>query len=153
LSKEKITKEQFLGALKQACGIFGDTPAIIKELYDVKISRQAVRNRALNYPDDLQAIRDASVIDAEDTVRDLMKNAKAEPVRRGCAEYLLDRLGKDKGYTPKSEVDSVNLNIEGEVDVAFYIPENGRDPDLKREEPEGESKDEATDPSDGAGKD
>ena len=100
----------------------------------MKVSRQAVRMRAILHPKTLQKIREDSVIDAEDVERDLMHNAKSERVRRGCAEFILDRIGKDKGYTPKQEVDSViSVDHTGKV-ATYHLPDNGRGP--KREDAE-----------------
>ena len=126
MSETKVTDEQFLGALTQASGIFARTAEIIEELYEVKYSRQAVRDRALKHPKTLDKIRIDTVIIAEDTHRDLMLNSNSDAIKRGCSEYLLDRIGKDKGYTPKQEFDTV-MQVEHTGKVATYhLPDNGR---------------------------
>lgn len=124
MSDHKLTEEQFLGALEQANGIFGDTPAIILEAYGITLTRQAVRQRALLFPDLLKQMRLDSVIDAEDTVRDIMKNG-ADGLKLKAGEYLLDRLGKSVGYTPKQEIDN-HLDLIGAGGV-IILPDNGRD--------------------------
>lgn len=127
MSKSEISEEQFLGALTQASGIFSITVELIKELYKVDVSRQAVRQRALLHPKTLQRIREESVIDAEDTERDLMLNSKSDSVRKGCAEFILDRIGKDVGYTPRQELGGgINVDYTGKV-ATYHLPDNGRD--------------------------
>ena len=85
MSGRKINDEQFLGALEQACGIYQKTVDLIQELYDVKITRQAVRARALNHPETLQKIRENSVLDAENTVRDIMENSEHDHLKLKAA--------------------------------------------------------------------
>ncbi len=105
------------------------TVKIIKDNYNVDVTRQAVRMRALCHPKALQEIREDSVIMAEDTHRDLMTTSADDAVRRGCAEFILARIGKNSGYTPKIEIDN-NHKIASEVHA--YIPDNGRNPELKK---------------------
>lgn len=105
--------------------MFTKTVELIKKLYGVEISRQAVRQRAMNHPEALQQIREDSVLEAEDTHRDLMLNSTSDRVRRGCSEFVMSTLGKNKGYTHKTEIDA---NVVNQSSIEVYLPDNGREP-------------------------
>lgn len=101
---QKLSDEQFLSILRENGGLFAKTAEAIKKQFRVTYSRQAVRERALKFVDELEDIKEQNLDVAEEGLQTLMKS-KNENVRLKAIELFLKTQGKNRGYTEKSEID------------------------------------------------
>lgn len=106
---KKLSDEKFFACLREASGIFGHTSHLIKKNYNIDISRQAVRERALNNLEELEDIRQQSIDLAEYGLLSLMRS-KNERIKFKAIEFFLKMKGKERGYTDKVEVSFDNKN-------------------------------------------
>ena len=108
----KISDEQFLSILRENAGLFAKTARAIREQFGVEYSRQAVRVRAGNHPDEVLDIAEENLDVAEEGLLSLLKSPN-DNIRLRAIELLLKTKGKMRGYTEKSEVVvSGSLSIE-----------------------------------------
>lgn len=106
----KLTDKQFLAILRQNGGLYAKTAKAITKAYDVEYTRQAVRERALKFPDELADI-EAEVIDlAEDSLQSLM-TSENERVRFAAIQLFLKTKGKQRGYSERTDHEERNLVI------------------------------------------
>lgn len=110
----KVTEQQFEEALRNSGGLYSQTVKYIKKHFDVTISRAGVKDRADKKPELLQEIRNTVIDKAEAGMITLM-NSKNEGIKFKTCTYMLDRLGSDRGYINKSNVDHTTKGekIEG----------------------------------------
>jgi len=95
-----IDDNKFWHAMRECGGIYARTVRYIKEHYEIEISRQAVRSRANNNPELYTDIREQALDDAEDSIQTLMRQNSDKRIKFEASKYMLDRLGKDRGFTP-----------------------------------------------------
>ncbi len=116
---KKLTDKQFWSILREGAGIYGRTVCLIKKEYDVDISRQAVRDRALKDPDQLKDIKGQNIDIAEEGLHSLMRS-KNETIRFKAVQFYLKTIGRDNGYVERQE-----LEVDGDYNltVEFIEPE------------------------------
>lgn len=105
----KITKKLFIKAVK-------NTNGIRKKVADnLKVDRSTVTNYLVRHPDMniyLEEERERTLDIAEDEMLALVEfndydkdPASAARVRLNASQYLLSRLGKDRGYVEKQQIE------------------------------------------------
>jgi len=109
-----IGETEFLTILRENGGLYAKTAKAITELTGVSISRQAVYQRAQNYPEVLKDIKEEIIDGAEDGLADLMK-CDDNRIKLEAIKLYLKTQAKSRGYVEKQEVDlsgSININWE-----------------------------------------
>jgi len=107
----KLSDEQFLSILRENSGLFAKTARAIREQFGIEYSRQAVRVRAGNHPEEVLDIAEENLDVAEDGLLTLLKSSN-DNIRLRAIELLLKTKGKMRGYTEKTE-----LNITGTINI------------------------------------
>jgi hypothetical protein len=102
----KLTKKQFIQILTENAGLYNRTARAIEKQYGIELTRQAVRERAMKYPEILKEIQEENVDIAEEGLHSLMRS-KNEPVRFRAIELYLKTRGRSRGYVTES-----NLKID-----------------------------------------
>lgn len=100
----KISDEQFLSILRDNAGLFANTAKAIENQLGITYSRQAVRQRALEHPDELADIEEMSLDIAENAMNALMKS-DSEDIKFKSSQFVLKTKGKRRGYIERSELD------------------------------------------------
>ena len=100
----KVDQSQFEEAIRKTGGLYSATAQYIKKKWKIDITRQAIKDRAEKNPELLEEVREASKDKAESVVFDIMTKSN-DANRLKAATYYLDRLGTDRGYINKSNVD------------------------------------------------
>lgn len=108
MTSVKITKKIFLDALRANAGLYSRTARFINKTYGIKISRQAVFQRAQKYPGELQDIQEENIDLAEEGLHGLMRSSN-EQVRFRAIELFLKTKGRHRGYQS-----NIDLNIDFE---------------------------------------
>jgi predicted transcriptional regulator len=103
----KLSDEQFLSILRENGGLFARTARAIKKQFKIEYSRQAVRDRAENHPDEVLDIAEENLDIAEEGLLSIMRNAN-DQVRLRAIELYLKSKGKKRGYVEKQEFDLTN---------------------------------------------
>lgn len=101
---KKISEQQFLSILRENGGLFARTARAIQDQFNIEYSRQAVRDRAANYPEELDDIAEENLDIAEEGLLSLIRSDN-ENVRLRAIELLLKTKGKKRGYVEKTELD------------------------------------------------
>ena len=111
----KLSDKEFLAVLRESAGLYSRTVRMIKKVYDIDISRQAVRERALKHPEELEDIREENIDIAEEGLHGLIRSRNENIKLRACETYL-KTIGRTRGY-----VEGLDLTTKGE---SFnYTPE------------------------------
>lgn len=95
----KVTAEQIEKALLQNGGILTRSAIYLKQVYGIKITRQALYNR-IKRSKKLQSVR----VEARETILDVAESVLFQELNKGnwkVALSLLRTLGKNRGYTEK----------------------------------------------------
>lgn len=108
-----LTDEEFFSILRINLGLYARTAFAIEQKYNIKYSRQAVRDRALNNPEELLDIKEQNIDVAEDGLFTLIRS-KNERVRFRAIELYLKTQGRGRGYIQKTEID---LTAKPEYDL------------------------------------
>lgn len=115
----KITEKQFWEYVEKGFGVFFKIKKEMKK-DGIEISRQAIHQRC-NKDDEtkskLREIRKAIVDKAEKTMLSLL-DSKDHRVKKDAAKFILETLGKNEGYTTRTELtgkDSEPLSIKVEI--------------------------------------
>lgn len=109
-----LGETEFLTILRENGGLYAKTAKAISELTGIPISRQAVYQRAQNYPEVLKDIKEEIIDGAEDGLADLMK-CDDNRIKLEAIKLYLKTQAKSRGYIEKQEVDlsgSININWE-----------------------------------------
>lgn len=109
-----LGETEFLTILRENGGLYTKTAKAISELTGISISRQAVYQRAQNYPEILKDIKEEIIDGAEDGLADLMK-CDDKRIKLEAIKLYLKTQAKSRGYIEKQEVDlsgSININWE-----------------------------------------
>ena len=104
----RLSKKEFLAILRENAGLYGRTARFIAEKIGIPTTRQAVRDRALRYPEILKDIEEQNVDLAEEGLHSLMRS-KNENIRLRAVELYLKTKGRHRGY-----VATTDLNIDFE---------------------------------------
>ena len=117
----KLTDEEFLTALRENNGMYAPTARAIEEKYGISYSRQAVRDRAGSFPEELKDIREQIV---ETLETELMKCAMQDEnlnVKLKAILFGLNALGRKRGYGKKGvdeiaeQIPEQVYNLDGEI--------------------------------------
>lgn len=114
LNQMLLGETEFLTILRENGGLYAKTAKAITELTGISISRQAVYQRAQNYPEVLKDIKEEIIDGAEDGLADLMK-CDDNRIKLEAIKLYLKTQAKSRGYVEKQEVDlsgSININWE-----------------------------------------
>ena len=103
----KLSKKQFELALRESGGIYSATVKYIKAKFNVEITRQSVRDRALKNPKLLEDIRQEAIDAAEFGMMSLT-GSKNQNVKYRACKFILNTIGKERGYVERIE----NINID-----------------------------------------
>lgn len=105
----KISDEAFLSILRENGGLYAATAKAIEEQFGVKYSRQAVRQRALDHPDELADIEEQAKDIAEAGLLSLMQDTDPR-IRLDATKFYLNTKGKARGYTQRQEITGADGN-------------------------------------------
>ena len=110
--RRKISDIEFLNILRENGGLFARTAKAIQAKFAIKYSRQAVRDRAKKFRDELNDIEEENLDVAEEGLHILMICSDSR-VRLKAIEFYLKNKGKKRGYGDFEE--AINKQI-GEVE-------------------------------------
>lgn len=99
----KISDEQFLSILRENAGLYAKTARAIRDQFKIQYSRQAVRDRAKSFPDELKDIEEENLDIAEEGLLSLVKSDN-ENIRLKACEIMLKTKGKKRGYIERQEL-------------------------------------------------
>lgn len=102
----KVSDEDFFRVLRENGGIYARTARAIRNEFKIRYTRQAVRDRALNNPDEVADIAEENKDVAEEGLHTLMRS-KNERIRLRAVELFLKTKGKDRGYVVRMETEDV----------------------------------------------
>lgn len=112
----KLTDEQFFEILRENGGLYARTARAIRTQYGIRFTRQSVRTRALNNPDEVKDIEEENKDVAEEGLHSLMRS-KNERVRLRAVELFLKTKGKDRGYVTRTEIEDVGEPKPMQIEV------------------------------------
>jgi hypothetical protein len=98
----KLPDEAFLAILRENGGLYARTAKAIEEQYGTKYSRQAVRQRALDHPDEIKDIDEEVADSAEEGLQTLMKDTDAR-IKIDAIKFYLKTKAKHRGYIERQE--------------------------------------------------
>ena len=98
----KISDKEFLAILRENAGLYARTAKAIEAQFQIKYTRQAVRERAERFPNEYADILEENVDVAEDGLHSLMQSDN-EAVRFRAIELYLKTKGKKRGYVERTE--------------------------------------------------
>ena len=109
----KISDKEFLAILRENGGLYARTAKAIENQFKIRYSRQAVRDRAVKFPEEVADIEEENVDIAEEGLHSLMRSEN-ETVRLRAIELYLKTKGKKRGYIEKTEQEVTVNKIEVE---------------------------------------
>ena len=118
---KKVSHEEFFSTLRESAGLFTRTANNIKKKYGIDITRQAVYERANNYPEILADIREENLDVAEAGLQGLIRS-KDERIRLRSIEIYLKTIGKGRGYVEKSELDVNDITEKKRKSTSDLFP-------------------------------
>ncbi len=113
----KVGDAEFLAFLRAGMGLFHRTANLIKiegKKHDPNFtySRQAVEDRAKRLdPEILADIRNTVLDIAEDVQIRHMHLTDNPNVAQRASEFVLSRIGKDRGYVERKEIDNIGKQV------------------------------------------
>lgn len=99
----KVSDQQFLSILRENAGLYAKTAKAITKKFKVPYSRQAVRDRASTFKEDLEDIKEENLDIAEEGLHSLMVS-KNEHIKLKAVEIYLKTIGKKRGYVERQEI-------------------------------------------------
>jgi hypothetical protein len=116
---KKISDEQFLSLLRENAGLYARTARAIKKQFGIEYSRQAVRDRAMNFPEELADIEEENLDVAEEGLHSLMRS-QAETVKLRAIELFLKTKGKRRGYIESQHHDHTTDGKSMQIPVISF---------------------------------
>ncbi len=118
---DKLSDEQFLSVLRENAGLFARTARAITAQFKVPYTRQSVRERAGNFPEQVIDIAEQNIDIAEEGIHTLM-SSENEAIKFKACELILKTLGKKRGYIERQEIDFpqhevIEVRLKKKVDV------------------------------------
>jgi hypothetical protein len=110
----KLTDEAFLSILRENGGLYAVTAKAISETYAVTYTRQAVRQRALEHPEELKDIEEEMADIAEEGLQSLMKDQDPR-IKIDAIKFYLKTKGKKRGYVERTEIEH-----SGEMGITWH---------------------------------
>ena len=99
----KISDEAFLSILRENGGLYAVTAKAIEAKFGINYSRQAVRQRALEHPEEIADIEDEAKDIAEEGLKTLMKDQDAR-IKLDAIKFYLGTKAKNRGYSQRTEL-------------------------------------------------
>jgi len=99
---KKLSDKQFFEVLRSCAGLYARTARKITRELGIPYTRQAVRDRALANPDELEDINEEAIDLAEETLHSLMRSKDERIAIQAVKLYLTTKGGK-RGYTQRSQ--------------------------------------------------
>ena len=99
----KISDEAFLSILRENSGLYAVTAKAIEDKFGINYSRQAVRQRALEHPEEVADIEDEAKDIAEQGLKTLMQDQDAR-IKLDAIKFYLGTKAKNRGYSQRSEI-------------------------------------------------
>jgi hypothetical protein len=96
--KRKISDTEFLTILRENAGLFSKTAKAIQNQFGIEYTRQAVRDRAQRFTDELEDITEETLDLAEEGLHSIIANSE-DRVRLKAIEFFLKMKGKRRGYS------------------------------------------------------
>ena len=100
---DKISEQQFLSILRENAGLFSRTARAISKQFNLQYSRQAVRDRAIKHPKEIEDIEEENLDIAEEGLHSLVRS-KNENIKLRAIELMLKTKGKKRGYIERQEI-------------------------------------------------
>lgn len=100
----KVSDIQFWAVLRESYGVYAKAARLLKQAYDIDISRQAIHSRATRHPDKLEDCRAYILDDAEQVLVSLLRS-KDDKVRLGAAKHITDKRGSSAGWVAKQQTE------------------------------------------------
>lgn len=99
----KISDKEFFAILRENAGIYARTARAIEKQFNIKYTRQAVRQRAEQNPEELHDIREENIDVAEEGLHSLMRS-KDEKTKLQAVKLYLTTIGRNRGYSERLEL-------------------------------------------------
>lgn len=99
----KISDEAFLSILRENGGLYAVTAKAIEAKFGINYSRQAVRQRALEHPEEIADIEDEAKDIAEEGLKTLMQDQDAR-IKLDAIKFYLGTKAKNRGYSQRTEL-------------------------------------------------
>jgi len=103
MAEIKISDEAFLSILRENGGLYAVTAKAIEGKFGISYSRQAVRQRALDHPEEVADIEDEAKDIAEEGLISLMKD-EDKKIKLDAIKFYLGTKGKNRGYNTRTEL-------------------------------------------------
>jgi hypothetical protein len=107
MAKKQLADSEFWAILRESAGIYSRAARAIQKEHGISYTRQAVRQRALIKPEELEDIKQQNVDVAEEGLHSLMRSSLPS-IRLRAVELFLKTIGKDRGYTDRTEITGAN---------------------------------------------
>ena len=114
----EISDKVYWTYLKANKGLYSQTAAAIAQHENIKMSRQAVRERAIRNPDKLNEVFEYLKDKAESNMHNLMDDADSDAVKLKANLEWLNRKAKDRGWGEDETID-INANISNESKISL----------------------------------
>ena len=119
MAEIKISDEAFLSILRENGGLYAVTAKAIDVQLGIKLSRQAVRQRAMDHPAELKDIEEEQADIAEEGLQSLMKSTD-DKIKIDAIKFYLKTKGKKRGYVERVEnavTDNDGNNIQPIINI------------------------------------
>jgi hypothetical protein len=119
MAEIKISDEAFLSILRENGGLYAVTAKAIDDQLGIKLSRQAVRQRAMDHPEELKDIEEEQSDIAEEGLQSLMKSTD-DKIKIDAIKFYLKTKGKKRGYVERVEnavTDNDGNNIQPIINI------------------------------------
>lgn len=130
----KVNDEQFWQCLTENAGIFKRTAEKLSEQYDISITRQSVRERALKDEDKLEMAREECVDVAEETLIGHMKQKKDRRISLDATKIVLNAKARHLGYGNRLDVTTKDRPLQAPAILFGDVDDRDLEEESKEEE-------------------
>lgn len=103
----KLTDTEFFTVLRENAGIYARTARAIEKQYGISYTRQSVKYRAEQNPDELKDIEEQNIDIAEEGLHSLMMSDN-ERIKLQAIKMYLSTIGRKRGYSDTLELSGPN---------------------------------------------
>lgn len=128
----KVSDEMLLQALKVTGCRYAEAARYIGYTYGIKITRQAVWERAKNFPEEVEQMIEINLDDAEWRLKQLMDDPDPRVAFQAVKLYLTT-IGRRRGYSIHQEIDHTSGGSPIQQMAPIYL---GLPPSSKKDEEE-----------------